>query len=102
MIEALRNMDRGAGGNATDFKSLLDAEMGKLRDEIMGILNDMMEKLNKKADNDDLWKTEHNLLKKLDEIVEAMLKKLADKGETKKALIFLEKKVGEKNYIFVF
>jgi len=44
---------------------------------------------------DDLWKSEALLIEKLDEVTGALLKKLADKGETKKALIYLEKKVNE-------
>lgn len=46
-----------------------------------------------KVSFDDLWKSEAVILEKLDEVAGALLKKLADKGDTKKALIYLEKKV---------
>lgn len=45
-----------------------------------------------KVSFDDLWKSEAVILEKLDEVAGALLKKLADKGDTKKALIYLEKK----------
>ena len=49
--------------------------------------------MEKKVSFDDLWKSEALILEKLDEVAGALLKKLADKGDTKKALIYLEKKV---------
>ena len=97
MLEALRNSDRGPGSpggpSLSEIKLMIEGEIGKLKEEILGMLRDLMEKLSQKVDKDELWKSEHALLKKMDEIVEALLKKLADKGETKKALIFLEQKV---------
>jgi hypothetical protein len=99
MLEALRNMDRGPGApggpSLNEIKQLITAEVEKLKEELLVILRDLMDKLSQKVDKDELWKSEHALLKKLDEVVEALLKKLADKGETKKALVFLEQKVKE-------
>lgn len=48
-----------------------------------------------KVSFDDLWKSEAVILEKLDEVAGALLKKLADKGDTKKALIYLEKKINQ-------
>ena len=49
--------------------------------------------ISKKAVFEDLVKVEQNMLLKLEEVVGAMLKSLANKNETKKALIYLESKV---------
>lgn len=51
--------------------------------------------MEKKISFDDLWKSEALILEKLDEVAGALLKKLADKGDTKKALIYLEKKINQ-------
>ena len=53
----------------------------------------LRDEMEKKVSFDDLWKSEALILEKLDEVAGALLKKLADKGDTKKALIYLEKKV---------
>lgn len=42
---------------------------------------------------DDLWKSEAVILEKVDEVAGALIKKLADKSDTKKALIYIERKV---------
>lgn len=42
---------------------------------------------------EDLWKSEAVILEKVDEVAGALIKKLADKSDTKKALIYLEKKI---------
>lgn len=65
----------------------------KLRDEIFELIGSLKEELDKKISFDDLWKSEALILEKLDEVAGALLKKLADKGDTKKALIYLEKKI---------
>jgi len=59
----------------------------------MALLQALRDDLDKKISFDDLWKSEALILEKLDEVAGALLKKLADKGDTKKALIYLEKKI---------
>ena len=59
----------------------------------MALITSLKDELEKKVVLDDLWKSEALILEKLDEVAGALLKKLADKGDTKKALIYLEKKV---------
>ena len=68
-------------------------QINKLRDEIMDLLKKLQGALDKKIGEEELWKSEASLLEKIDEIVGALMKKCADKNETKKALIFLEKKI---------
>lgn len=46
-----------------------------------------------KVNYEDLYKSEALLLQKLDEVALALMKKFADKADTKKALAYLEKKV---------
>lgn len=72
---------------------MIDGAINKLRDEIMALIKDILAKLDKKIDDEELQMSEHSLLEKIDEIVGALMKKCADKNETKKALIFLEKKI---------
>lgn len=67
----------------------------------MALLKALKDELDKKVSFDDLWKSEALIIEKMDEVAGALLKKLADKGDTKKALIYLEKKV-IKPYFFFF
>lgn len=47
---------------------------------------------------DDIMKSEQAIFEKLDEITKALLKRLADKQETKKTLIYLDKRVNNLNF----
>lgn len=53
------------------------------------MINGLKTDMDKKVSYDDLWKSQALILDKLDEVTAMLLKKLADKGETKRALIFL-------------
>ena len=82
------------GVNLDQVQKMIDDAINKLRDEIMAIIDELRALIDKKADSDDLWKSEAALLEKLDQVAGALMKRAqADKSDTKKALIFLEKKV---------
>lgn len=82
-----------SSGDAGVAQEYVDNMIKKLRDEIFELIGSLKEELDKKISFDDLWKSEALILEKLDEVAGALLKKLADKGDTKKALIYLEKKI---------
>jgi len=93
---SFENMAGGSGVTLEQVKHLIDEEINKLRDEIMAIIEALRAALEKKADTEDLLKSEAALLEKLDQIAGALMKRAqADKNDTKKALMFLEKKINE-------
>jgi hypothetical protein len=73
----------------------MQENLNKLRDDLMALLKALKEELDKKVSFDDLWKSEALILEKVDEVAGALMKKLADKSDTKKALIYLEKKINQ-------
>jgi len=75
--------------NDIDFEKRL----ADIKEEIMNLIRGIQLELEKRINFDDLWKSEALILEKLDEVAGALLKKLADKGDTKKALLYLERKV---------
>lgn len=82
------------GVSIEQVRQIVDEEINKLRDEILAMLEELRAILEKKADLEDLYKSESGLLEKLDQIAGALMKRAqADKNDTKKALMFLEKKV---------
>jgi len=83
-----------SGVTLEQVKEIVDEEIRKLRDELMSLIEALKDALDKKADTEDLYKSEAALLEKLDQIAGALMKRAqADKNDTKKALMFLEKKV---------
>lgn len=78
---------------------MIEEKTAPWRKELYDLINQLKERLGKLVDFDALWKSESTLLEKLDEVTGALMKKLADKAETKKALVFIEKKV---NQLFSF
>jgi len=93
-----RNSSENVSSGVTmeQVKALVDEEINKLRDEILALLDELRQLIDKKAEADDLWKSEAALLEKLDQVAGALMKRAqADKSDTKKALIFLEKKIKE-------
>jgi chromosome segregation ATPase len=90
------SFENGGGVTLEQVKQIVDDEISKLRDEIMAILEELKNLIDKKADAEDLMKSEAALLEKLDQIAGALMKRAqADKNDTKKALMFLEKKINE-------
>jgi len=88
------------GVTIEQVRQIVDEEIRKLRDEIMAILDELRALIERKADMDDLMKSEAALLEKLDQIAGALMKRAqADKNDTKKALMFLEKKINELSLI---
>lgn len=71
-------------------EELVDEKIRKCKEELLNLLKALKEE---KVSFDDLWKSEAVILEKVDEVAGALLKKLADKGDTKKALVYLEKKI---------
>ena len=65
--------------------------MKQLREEVESNYIDTQNKLELKLDKTKLDELEKSLLEKLNDLVEAIFKKFADKGETKKALKLLER-----------
>lgn len=91
---SFENMSPTGGVTLEQVRQLIDEEINKLRDELMALIEALRAALDKKADAEDLWKSEAALLEKLDQIAGALMKRSqADKNDTKKALMFLEKKV---------
>jgi len=85
-----------SGVTLEQVKEIVDEEIRKLRDELMSLIEALKDALDKKADTEDLYKSEAALLEKLDQIAGALMKRAqADKNDTKKALMFLEKKIKE-------
>lgn len=78
-----------------EMLAILEPKLKALRDELLRLIEELKNKLDRKADVDDLAKVESNFLSKLEEVVQALIKQLANKQETKKALIYLEQKVLE-------
>jgi len=77
-----------------------ELEIKELRKLIDLMNKDMLDKfkdhqsqIDLKADLDTLWTVEAKLLEKIDQVAAALLKKFADKAETKKALKHLEKQI---------
>jgi hypothetical protein len=82
------------GLNADQVREIVIEECNNLRSELLALIDELRALIDKKADADDLWKSEAALLEKLDQVAGALMKRAqADKSDTKKALIFLEKKV---------
>lgn len=71
----------------------LENEFNAFRNEIAKILKDLQDQINQKADLEALAELEKSLMNKLDEVVKALIKQLADKNDTKKALKALEKQL---------
>jgi len=90
------NVNVSSGVTLDQVRQIVDEEIAKLRDEILALLNELKAEIDKKADSEDLYKSEAALLEKLDQIAGALMKRAqADKNDTKKALMFLEKKIKE-------
>jgi truncated hemoglobin YjbI len=62
-----------------------------MKNEFAKWLKEMQDALNSKADNDALINLERLFMERLNEIVKALTKQLADKNDTKKALKLLER-----------
>lgn len=67
--------------------------MDALRNEFSRWLKEMQDSLNGKADLSALADLEKLLMERINEIVKALTKQLADKNDTKKALKILEKQL---------
>ncbi|EAR85542.3 kinase domain protein (macronuclear) [Tetrahymena thermophila SB210] len=80
------------GGISEEY---LESRLNQLRDELLRLIKDLRDQLNDKVSFSDLYKSEALIMSKLDQVAEAILKKCADKSETKKALIYLEKKINQ-------
>lgn len=63
------------GVTIEQVKQIVDEEINKLRDEIMAILEELRALIERKADMDDLMKSEAALLEKLDQIAGALMKR---------------------------
>lgn len=62
-----------------------------MKKEFAKWLKEMQDSLNSKADLDALSNLEKSLMERINEIVKALTKQLADKNDTKKALKLLER-----------
>lgn len=65
--------------------------METLKNEIGKWLKEFQDSLNSKADMENLANLERLLMERINEIVKALTKQLADKNDTKKALKLLER-----------
>ena len=80
----------------TQLKKMIDEAIKKLRDELLGLIQGLQKQCDKKmGSEDDLLGYQQKIFQKIDEIVGALVKQLANKNETKKALFYLEKKITE-------
>lgn len=71
----------------------LRRDLDLLRDEFSRWLKDFQDQLNGKADLESLQNLERMLMERMNEIVKALTKQLADKNDTKKALKLLERQL---------
>jgi DNA repair exonuclease SbcCD ATPase subunit len=71
----------------------LQQEFDNLRNEISKLFRDFQDSLNQKADIEALQNLERLLLDRINELLEQLTKKFADKKDTKKALKLLEKQL---------
>lgn len=84
------------GADLQKVKELIDGAVNGLRDELLKMIKDLQQQLDKKiGGEDDLLLYQQKIFQKIDEIVGALIKQLANKNETKKALSYLEKKIQE-------
>jgi len=84
------------GAAVNDLKNAMQAlrnDLDKLRSELLQMIKDLQNQINRKADTDALSVLENQLIERMDAIVNALTKKLADKNDTKKALKLLEKQI---------
>lgn len=68
-------------------------EIENLKNEFAKWLKEMQDSLNGKADLDALSNLEKLIMERINEIVKALTKQLADKADTKKALKLLERQL---------
>ena len=66
-------------------------DLNLLKNEFAKWLKDIQDQLNQKADISALKELEKMLLDRLNDLVKALTKQLADKNDTKKALKLLER-----------
>jgi len=93
LLEKIKDgIPTGEGGIGED---IVDEKIRKCKEDLRILIIALREEVEKRVILDDLWKSEALILEKLDEVAGALLKKLADKGDTKKALIYLEKKINQ-------
>lgn len=71
----------------------LQHEFDSLRNEISKLFRDFQDSLNGKADIEALQNLERLLLERINEILDQLAKRFADKKDTKKALKLLEKQL---------
>ena len=69
----------------------LEKELRSTQQEMAKAMKELQDQTNEKVDRERLDECERGLFGKLDEVVKALVKQLADKNETKKALKNLEK-----------
>ena len=74
--------------------------MDNMRNEFARWMKELQDSLNGKADYDALSNLEKMIMERINEIVKALTKQLADKNDTKKALKLLERQL--KNLYDVF
>ena len=74
--------------------------MDNMRNEFARWIKDLQDGLNSKVDYDTLNNLEKMIMERINEIVKALTKQLADKNDTKKALKLLERQL--KNLYDVF
>jgi chromosome segregation ATPase len=87
------DIQQKSGADLEEVKKLIHEAIEKLRMDLMRLIEELRDLIGKKVDAEDLWKSESTILEKLDQVAGALIKRLADKADTKKALLFLEKKI---------
>jgi predicted HicB family RNase H-like nuclease len=68
-------------------------DLEQMKNEFAKWLKEMQDSLNQKADIEALSNLEKTLMERMNEIVKALIKQLADKNDTKKALKLLERQL---------
>jgi archaellum component FlaC len=109
LIQRVANTNTG-GGSGVDESALneiherinnLANELDNLRNEFSKWLKDIQDQLNNKADLNQLGELERSLMERFDNIVKGLVKQLADKNDTKKALKLLERQLKNLYDLFV-
>lgn len=90
-VDTKSTVDDQAVKDVSARTSDLEAALENLKGEFSHWMKILQDALNGKADKNQLTDLENSILFKLNDIVAAMTKTLADKADTKKALKLLER-----------
>ena len=96
MLKKIEDYEKSQDEIEKQQKKVVDDGIDKLREELVNMLNEIHQQLTSKDGvENDLMLYQQKIYEKIDEIIEALLDQLADKTDTKRGLLYLEKKITE-------